>query len=98
MPVRVEGSFRLKYRTDDELMYTADHRIYLNSAGQVCVEGDPDAASLLLAEGQSMPDAQARQYGLVQDEAPAPEAPPAEGKAMTAPPRTKALAAPKDRK
>lgn len=76
-------------------MYKATQRIYLNRAGQVCAEDDPDAASLLLAEGQSMSDAQARKYGLVPD---APEAPPAEGKAVAEPPRTKALAAPKDRK
>lgn len=75
-------------------MYIATRRIYINSAGAVCDEHDPDAASLLLAEGQGMPDAEARKYELLPAE---PEAE-AEGKAVAAPPHNKALSAPRGSK
>lgn len=79
------------------MSYKADKRIYLNSAGQVCEEGDPDCASLLVAEGGTLSQADARKYGLLKDAEAAPDAP-AESKAVAEPPRTKALTAPKGSK
>jgi hypothetical protein len=78
-------------------MYHATKRIYLNRADQVCEENDPDAATLLVGVGGTLSDAQARKYGLVQDDASAPEAP-AESKAVAEPPHTKAMRAPKGAK
>lgn len=53
-------------------MFKADRRIYLDAQGKVVEEGDPARATLLIAAGQTMPIADARRYGLVVDEAPAP--------------------------
>lgn len=68
-------------------MFKADRRIYLDKDGKAVEADDPARATLLIAEGQSMPIADARRYGLVAEEAstPAPDqgepgdAPPAEG-------------------
>jgi hypothetical protein len=81
------------------MSFTADRRYYLNSQGQAVEEGDLDAQSLLLAEGRSMPDADARKYGLIAavpaaPEADVPAASEPETKAITAPPHTKAHRAP----
>jgi enoyl-CoA hydratase/carnithine racemase len=78
-------------------MYKADRRYYLNSRGQAVEEGDPDAQSLLVAEGQSLSAADARKYGLIADEPQAEaeaDAPATGGKAVPAPPHTKAHRAP----
>jgi enoyl-CoA hydratase/carnithine racemase len=69
-------------------MYKADRRYYLNSRGQAVEEGDPDAQSLLVAEGQSLSAADARKYGLVADEPQAEADAPATGARLSPPRRT----------
>jgi hypothetical protein len=56
-------------------MFTANRRIYLDGEGKVVEADNPARATLLIAEGQTMPIADARRYGLVADEAstPAPD-------------------------
>lgn len=67
--------------------FKADKRYYLNSQGQAVGEEDPDIQSLLVAEGGELPLADARRYGLVQEEEPAAEP---QSKAVEAAPANKA--------
>lgn len=46
-------------------MFTANRRIYLDKDRKVVEADNPARATLLIAEGQSMPDAEAREYGLI---------------------------------
>lgn len=76
--------------------YKAEKRLYLNSDGKVVEEGDPSAASLLADEGDTIPLADARKYGLVgedEDDSPDPAA-----KALRAAPENKAVEGPKETK
>jgi hypothetical protein len=76
--------------------YKADQRYYLNSKGQAVPEGDPDAQSLLVAAGNEIPLADARRYGLVQEEEEAAAEP--QSKAVDAAPANKAVKAPEGNK
>lgn len=82
--------------------YKADRRLYLNGdKSRVVEEGDPEAAFLYLAEGQSAPLAEARGYGLVEgeDAEPATEQPvEAEVKAVSKAPSNKAMNQPQETK
>lgn len=75
--------------------YKAEKRLYLNSDNQIVEEGDPSAARLLVAEGDTIPLTEARKYGLVdedEDDAPNPVAKAlkaAENKAVEGPKETK---------
>lgn len=86
--------------------YKADKRIYLNSDNQVVEEGDPSAARLLVAEGDSIPIVEARKYGLVpegasdddEDEQPKPTQPDPFAKSLRSTPANKAVEGPKETK
>lgn len=62
--------------------YVATERLYLDKDGKVVKAGNPNRATLLVAAGGTLPEAQARELGLlvVEEEAKAKEAP-AENKA-----------------
>lgn len=67
---------------------TVDRRLWLTADRERVVEdGDPEAAFLLAAPGQSIPEAQAERYGLVPK---AKTAPKAKNKAVEAPEGDKA--------
>lgn len=48
--------------------YIADRRLYLDKDGKVVEEGDPTKESLLVGIGGILPEARARELGLIQDE------------------------------
>jgi enoyl-CoA hydratase/carnithine racemase len=92
----------MPYRADRRLYHTADK-------SRVVEEGDPEAAFLYLAEGQSAPLAEAREYGLVSGDEPdnnegAPDAAQPveqvepEAKAVVKAPANKAVGGPKEQK
>jgi hypothetical protein len=66
-------------------MWTADRRLYLDQDGKVVEADDPNRASLLVAQGGSIPLADAERYGLVTVE-------PQQVKAVAAPKANKAAA------
>lgn len=49
-------------------IYTSPERLYLDSAGNVVKHDSPAKASLLVAEGGTMPMERARELGLVKPE------------------------------
>lgn len=70
-------------------LYTADRRLWLTAdQSRVVEDGDPEAAFQLISPGQQMPEARARKYGLIKQEA--------EVKALSAP--TMKVVAPKPNK
>lgn len=52
----------------DGRTYTYDERLYLNKAGEVVGDGDPDKLTLLVAAGSSISFADALKYGLIDAE------------------------------
>lgn len=85
------------------MRWTADQRYYLTADGRAVPKGHPDARSLLIHAGGTLSEADARRYGLLpappvpEPAEPAPDAAPAPrpaSKAVSAPPHTKASAAP----
>ena len=48
--------------------YVSDRRLYLDAQGAVVERGDPNAVSLLVGEGGTVPAARARELGLVNEE------------------------------
>jgi hypothetical protein len=71
------------------MVYKAAKRLWVNAErDKVVEEGDPDAAFLLLAEGQEMPDEEAKKYGLGGEKAVRAEV--QEDKQVSAPAATKA--------
>jgi hypothetical protein len=63
-------------------MYESPKRLYVTmDRSRVVDESDPEAAYLLVAEGGSLTEEEARQYGLMGGDAPTPEAPEAEAPA-----------------
>lgn len=76
--------------------YKATKRLYLSVDGTRAVEeGDPQANTLLVNEGGELPLADARRYGLVQEEEAAAEP---QAKAVDAAPANKAVKAPEGNK
>lgn len=70
-------------------LWTADRRIYLDKDGKAVEADDPTRASLLVAQGGTLPLEEAERLGLLA--APAPVVPvPAEEKAKSEPPANKA--------
>jgi enoyl-CoA hydratase/carnithine racemase len=82
----------------------AETRYYLTAdRSRLVAEGDPDADTLYAAEGATISAADAKKYGLVQEEAPAeavpPEPAPADAaKAVKEPPANKAIKGPEESK
>jgi hypothetical protein len=77
--------------------YKATKRLYLSVDGTRAVEeGDPQANTLLVNEGGELPLADARRYGLVQEEEEADDEP--QAKALDAAPANKAVKAPEGNK
>ena len=72
--------------------YIADRRIYLDRDGKVVEENDPAKHSLLVGEGGTLPEARARDLGLIDDHGKA-KAEPSENKVRKAAPANKAKAA-----
>lgn len=71
-------------------LWTSDRRLYLDKDGKVVEADDPTRQSLLVAQGGTIPLADAEKYGLVTVtpaviETVTPEAPEAEGKGKAAP-------------
>jgi hypothetical protein len=52
----------------------ADRRLYLDAEGRLVEDGDPRAASLLVAPGQELPDAEAERLGVKPHAGPEPHA------------------------
>lgn len=48
--------------------YVSDRRLYLDAAGNLVEANDPAKLTLLVAEGSTLTEAQARQYGLVDED------------------------------
>jgi hypothetical protein len=69
-------------------MYTATERLYLDADGKVVKADDPARRSLLINTGQTMPEEQARELGLIEDEAKAADRP-TETKARSRAPENK---------
>jgi hypothetical protein len=68
--------------------YTADRRLYLDKNGKVVEANDPTRATLLVAAGATLPEARARELGLLVVEEKAKAEPP-QTKARKAAPETK---------
>lgn len=62
--------------------YIANRRLYLDKDGKVVEANDPTRATLLVGVGGALPEARARELGLIDDE----------GKAKAAPSQNKARA------
>lgn len=78
----------------EEIPVRADRRIYTNAdKSKVVEESSPDAAILLAAEGDDVPDADARRLGLMDKPKAKPAAEP-ESKAVSGPPENKAQKVP----
>lgn len=75
-------------------LWTSDRRLYLDKDGKVVEADDPTRQSLLVAQGGTIPLADAQRYGLTTPIAPA--APGDEQKAKAAP-ANKAKAAPENK-
>lgn len=50
------------------MAHKSDRRLYLDAEGNVVEQSDPKKVKLLVGKGGELPMAEARQYGLVQDE------------------------------
>ena len=74
-------------------VYIADRRLYLDKDGNVVEEGDPTKATLLVAEGNSLPIERARALGLLDAEQSTDEP-----KAKAKPQANKAKSAPQENK
>lgn len=84
-------------------MWTADRRLYLDKDGKVVEADDPSRASLLVAQGGTIPLADAERYGLIKVtpaviENVQPQAPEGgDAQKMKAAPANKAKAAPENK-
>ncbi len=67
--------------------YIADRRLYLDNNGTVVEANDPTRATLLVAVGATLPEARARELGLLVEQKAKPAAP--ENKARRAAPENK---------
>lgn len=55
-----------KLRKDPENgEYISDVRLFVTADGELCTEDDPNAATLLVGEGSTLPADVAAQYGLI---------------------------------
>jgi hypothetical protein len=70
------------------MAYTAKQTLYLTEDGKVVKEGDPEANTLLVAAGGTLPDAVAAEHQLTGGDAEEPEA---EEKAIAKAPEDKAV-------
>ena len=67
--------------------FKADRRLYHNAdKSKVVEEDDPEAAYLAIAEGQEVPDAEAKRLGLDKVESKQVKGPPEDKGATTSPP------------
>jgi len=69
------------------MAYVADRRLYLDADGKVVEEGDPNKRYLLVPAGGMLPEARARELGLLDEKA---KAEPADNKQRKAAPTNKA--------
>jgi hypothetical protein len=80
-------------------LWTADRRLYLNKDGQVVEADDPTRQTLLVAQGGTIPLADAERYGLVTvTPAQVTTVAPASGAKAKAAPANKARTAPSENK